>query len=338
MLTYKVAGYIPKALQMVRVTAVAVIICLTAGLLTGCKQSMADMFSAIKGKGKIYGDNYTVRSGDNLTMISSRSGVARSYLIKINKLKAPYALTVGQKLRLKPMPDISRLSSNKEQQKKLSNLEKLPNKARREAVTTTQNSNPNASKNSTGAGVTSLTAGLDKSKLDKTIESSKRETGLSSRISSNPSRGVSSTKHGVVTSNAYASKQPPATALPKASWVWPAKGQIISNFAAGRVKKNGLDIGGTKGSDVCAAGSGSVVYSGNGLRGYGNLIIIKHNNNFLSAYAHNNENIVKEGEIVSIGQKIAKMGDTGAERVKLHFEIRHNGKPLDPLTLLPSKK
>lgn len=117
-------------------------------------------------------------------------------------------------------------------------------------------------------------------------------------------------------------------------WIWPAKGELVYRFGdSGKLK--GLGIGGKSGQPVLAAAPGKVVYSGNGLRGYGRLVIIKHNDMFLSVYAHNSRILVKEGEMVKRGQRIAEMGDTDASRVALHFEIRRFGKPVDPATQLP---
>lgn len=116
-------------------------------------------------------------------------------------------------------------------------------------------------------------------------------------------------------------------------WAWPTDGKVIRGFRSG--DRKGVDFGGREGQPIIAAASGDVVYSGSGLRGYGQLIIIKHNKNFLSAYAHNKKLHVKEGDKVVRGQRIADMGRTGAERVKLHFEIRKNGKPVDPFGYLP---
>jgi lipoprotein NlpD len=103
------------------------------------------------------------------------------------------------------------------------------------------------------------------------------------------------------------------------------------------VKNKGLDIGGRAGDSVLAAADGRVVYAGAGLRGYGNLIILKHNNTYLTAYAHNQALLVKEDQSVQKGQKIAEMGNSDADRVKLHFEIRRQGKPVDPARYLPSR-
>ena len=117
-------------------------------------------------------------------------------------------------------------------------------------------------------------------------------------------------------------------------WAWPAKGKIVSGFSE-TANLKGIDIAGTAGEPVRASAPGRVVYAGNGLRGYGKLIIIKHNNTYLSAYAHNSEILVKEGQQVTRGQKIAEMGNTDADQVKLHFEIRRHGKPMDPTKFLP---
>ena len=133
---------------------------------------------------------------------------------------------------------------------------------------------------------------------------------------------------------------PTAPAAPSAaedamSFQWPARGNLISGFDES--KNKGLDIGGKVGDPVLAAADGRVVYAGAGLRGYGNLIILKHNNTFLTAYAHNQSLTVKEDQKVRKGQKIAEMGSSDADRVKLHFEIRRQGKPVDPAKFLPSR-
>lgn len=120
------------------------------------------------------------------------------------------------------------------------------------------------------------------------------------------------------------------------AWTWPTRGDIIERFNASSARK-GIDIAGPRGQAIVASAPGSVVYQGSGLRGYGQLIIIKHNEDFLSAYAHCQKITVKEGESVKRGQKIAEMGSTGTDRNKLHFEIRYRGKPVDPLKYLPGK-
>lgn len=141
--------------------------------------------------------------------------------------------------------------------------------------------------------------------------------------------------------DAAAEKKEPASQADdddRMEWVWPAAGKLIAGFNEAAVAGKGLDIGGRSGQPVLAAASGKVVYSGSGLRGYGKLVIIKHNKTYLSAYAHNQQILVKEGQSVTKGQKIAEMGDSDADQVKLHFEIRRFGKPVDPMKYLPSDK
>lgn len=120
-------------------------------------------------------------------------------------------------------------------------------------------------------------------------------------------------------------------------WRWPTEGRVVSTYSNSSPGRKGIDIAGKAGQTVIAAASGKVVYSGNSLPRYGNLLIIKHNDVYLSAYAHSDKLLVKEGEIVKGGQKIALMGRTGTQRDQLHFEIRRNGKPVDPIRFLPKR-
>ena len=140
-------------------------------------------------------------------------------------------------------------------------------------------------------------------------------------------------------------KKPPATKSSPAPvatrgplrWRWPAQGKLLSRYSSGNGLNKGIDIAGKKGESVVAAAPGSVVYAGSGLRGYGNLLIIKHNQTYLSAYAHNRRLLVGEGDRISTGQKVAELGSSGTDRNKLHFEIRRDGKPIDPLQYLPKR-
>ncbi|PHS68761.1 MAG: peptidase M23 [Methylophaga sp.] len=121
------------------------------------------------------------------------------------------------------------------------------------------------------------------------------------------------------------------------TWRWPTKGKIISTYSKNAAGRKGINISGRSGQNVLAAAGGKVVYSGDGLPRYGNLLIIKHNEVYLSAYAHNKKLLVKEGQFVKGGQKIATLGKTGTQREQLHFEIRRNGKPVDPMRFLPKR-
>lgn len=135
-----------------------------------------------------------------------------------------------------------------------------------------------------------------------------------------------------------AASKPAEGAAPESDaidWMWPAEGKVIANFD--EAKNKGLDISGKLGQAVLAAGAGKVMYAGSGIRGYGNLVIIKHSSNLLSAYAHNKSILVKEGDSIAKGQKIAEMGNSDSDSVKLHFEIRQQGKPVDPSKFLPGR-
>lgn len=157
---------------------------------------------------------------------------------------------------------------------------------------------------------------------------------------------VASTHKSPVHSPQTSSSNSPRTTLPVPDdsrpasalrWQWPADGPVIKTFSADSTGKKGISIGGTPGQPVRASADGTVVYSGSGLIGYGQLIIVNHNKNYLSAYAHNQRILVREGDRVTAGQQIAELGSTGTDRPMLHFEIRLNGKPVDPLKYLPRR-
>jgi lipoprotein NlpD len=119
------------------------------------------------------------------------------------------------------------------------------------------------------------------------------------------------------------------------TWSWPSKGRLLAGFDED--KNKGLDIGGAEGDPILAAADGTVVYAASGLRGYGNLVILKHNTSFLTAYAHNRNLLVTENQKIKRGQKIAEMGSSEADKVKLHFEVRRDGKPVDPSRYMPPR-
>ena len=153
---------------------------------------------------------------------------------------------------------------------------------------------------------------------------------------------VPSVSGGKVITSAPSSTTTTVTTVPAAErtaggWTWPANGVLIGKFASNGSLNKGVDIAGDLGQPVFAASDGAVVYAGSGLRGYGELIIIKHNDTYVSAYGHNRRLLVREGQQVKVGQTIAEMGSTGTDRVKLHFEIRRQGKPVDPLQFLPRR-
>jgi len=242
---------------------------------------------------------YTVRPGDTIMRIGLDTGQSWRDVVRWNNLENPNLIEVGQVLRVIP-PSASSFAG---------------------AVSVPSNP-PAASLDSAGV----VTRPVTQSTLT-------------------PGTGT-----GAPSSTASAAKPVPATTPPTATaptavassgrdedvgWIWPSPGVLLAGFD--EAKNKGLDIGGKAGDSVMAAADGRVVYAGAGLRGYGNLIILKHNNTYLTAYAHNQTLLVKEDQSVQKGQKIAEMGNSDADRVKLHFEIRRQGKPVDPSRYLPAR-
>ncbi|MDF2181788.1 peptidoglycan DD-metalloendopeptidase family protein [Neptuniibacter sp. CAU 1671] len=171
-----------------------------------------------------------------------------------------------------------------------------------------------------------------------------RDASIAQQTTATPSRTQTKRSEKKTTAQSTV-KQPSATqknSSPSAAsgpikWQWPASGEVIQNFTtSGKINK-GINLAGKEGDPVHAAAAGRVVYAGNGLLGYGNLVIIDHNQQYLSAYAHNSKVMVKENDHVRAGQKIAEFGRTGTDRVMLHFEIRRDGQPLNPLNFLPKR-
>lgn len=166
-----------------------------------------------------------------------------------------------------------------------------------------------------------------------------RPVATPSAATTSPSPPASAAKPAasatVAVAPATAPAAPAAAGEEEMAFIWPAGGSLLAGFD--ELKNKGVDIAGKVGEPILAAADGRVVYSGAGLRGYGNLIILKHNNTYLTAYAHNQTLLVKEDQSVRKGQKIAEMGNSDADRVKLHFEIRRQGKPVDPAKYLPNR-
>ncbi|MFV0681241.1 peptidoglycan DD-metalloendopeptidase family protein [Ottowia sp.] len=162
-----------------------------------------------------------------------------------------------------------------------------------------------------------------------------KSNGATSAATSSSSSSTPVATQTTSSTSSTSSSTPPSAGADDVDFIWPASGSVLTGFD--EVKNKGLAIGGKAGDSVLAAADGRVVYAGAGLRGYGNLVILKHNNTFLTAYAHNQTLLVKEDQSVKKGQKIAEMGSTDADRVKLHFEIRRSGKPVDPARYLPSR-
>ncbi|MDY0013477.1 MAG: peptidoglycan DD-metalloendopeptidase family protein [Rhodocyclaceae bacterium] len=247
---------------------------------------------------------HVVRPGETLNAIGRQYGVATKDLVAWNGLVDPNQITVGQELKLAPGDGV----------------------VVKPVI---------ASEGGEGRAVAPAIpsqAVKDGPKGGKILYSEQA-------LAQARSEGQASTKVEATgaASPAVAPPVNPAPTTPDAEgdWLWPANGKVISGFADGAGK--GVDIAGKLGDPVLATAAGKVVYAGSGLRGYGKLVIIKHDDSFLSAYAHNRLLLVNEGQSVAKGQKIAEMGSTDTDRPKLHFEIRRQGKPVDPLKYLPNR-
>ncbi len=247
---------------------------------------------------------YVVQKGDTMYGIAFNYGFDYHELAELNGIKDPSVISIGQKIRLFP----GRASSDSPQTIVVKPIENLVKEQ------------------------------------PKLVKYSYSEKALAM------AEGIQDVPGPVVTTISNAESKPavvkpavkpePATVSvgdADLTWGLPAQGKVITQFSEAANRK-GIDIAGKLGQPVMASAPGKVVYSGSGLRGYGKLIIIKHNSTYLTAYAHNDKILVKEGDSITRGQKIAEMGSTDADRVKLHFELRRLGKPVDPAKYLPLEK
>jgi lipoprotein NlpD len=254
-------------------------------------------------------DTYTVKSGDTLYSIARAHGMDYRDLLALNvsEIQNPDQISVGRVLKVGPRPDLS-----------TSGVVTAP--VTSDVVVVRPIGDASAvGRPSGGEGNT---------------ESLKREPKAGKEPYSEQALATAQSG-GQPAASVAAKPAAPASAGSKGPWIWPANGKIAATFSESGSK--GIDIVGKAGDPVIAAGDGRVVYSGTGLRGYGKLVIIKHNDTFLSAYAHNQNILVKEGQSVTQGQRIAEMGNTDADQVKLHFEVRRQGRPVDPLQYLPRR-
>lgn len=286
------------------------------------------------------GATYLVKPKDTLHSIARETGVNDVTLVRLNKIEPPYTIYAGQRLLLKERAAIGQ-----------SNTSVIGSVlAKNNANVTGSNFNDNSTSSDITcskapvAKITSVPGGGKAENNNFTADDHFQQMPSSGTSATDNSQAINSQRTNLQHYTPSTSNPPkPSAALLAAQrgnlhWNWPVRGPILGRFATGSAKKkNGVDIGGREGLAIKAAAPGKVVYSGSGLRGYGNLIIIKHANNFLSAYAHNRKNIVPEGTEVKTGQTIAEMGNTGVNKTMLHFEIRHNGTPVDPEKLLPRK-
>lgn len=260
-------------------------------------------------------DTYTVKKGDTLYSIGLEFGYDYKEIAQNNNISAPYNIRVGQQLKIK----INNTSATKAAE--TNNNDDVVIKPLNNDSQITQSQNSNISP----VDIPSLNS-------PKAV----REP-YSEQATNNNSIPTKPADTKAPEAKAAESKPSDSVVVSEDSidWGLPTKGKIKTAFNEGASAK-GIDIEGTMGQDINAAGNGKVIYNGSDLRGYGNLVIVKHNKDYLSVYAHNSKIIVKEGQAVVKGQKIAEMGNSGTDAVKLHFEIRYQGKSIDPTKFLTS--
>ncbi|WP_230621916.1 murein hydrolase activator NlpD [Aggregatibacter sp. Marseille-P9115] len=266
-------------------------------------------------KGFYKGNTYTVRKGDTMFLIAYISGLDVKELAALNNMKEPYNLSVGQTLKV---------SNGRSQSVAQPAVAPQPQTPVQQPVSSEPTVTYTPGANGTQYG------------SDGTITGPVKATagGLPPVNTTPVNQPVQIQNQPVVSQPIPQDNAPLASTI---AWRWPTSGNVVQGFSSSDGGNKGIDIGGSRGQAVNAAADGRVVYAGNALRGYGNLIIIKHNDDFLSAYAHNDSILVKDQQEVKAGQQIAKMGNTGTNDVKLHFEIRYKGKSVDPTRYLPRR-
>lgn len=265
-------------------------------------------------------DGYTVKKGDTLYSIALDHGQDYRDLINWNNIENPNRILVGQVLRVRPPGAATSAGPVVVKPITSSTVEQKPLGA------TTGESLKREPKAGKEPYSEQALARAQQKPVEPVIVVAKPATKAEPK-----NEGKSEAKAEAAGDD----KTAEGSSTEEVSWSWPASGKLIGTFSESGNK--GVDIAGRAGEAILAASSGKVVYSGSGLRGYGKLVIVKHNNNFLTAYAHNQNILVKEGQMVNKGQKIAEMGNTDADQVKLHFEVRRQGKPVDPLKFLPQR-
>jgi lipoprotein NlpD len=263
-------------------------------------------------------DTYIVKPGDTLYSLSLDCGFYYKEVAQANDIKEPYAIKVGDKIKFDQVKTNNPVATSNEI-KKNEEVVTTPLKNTEEAITNIETSSQSQTKPSTGSIVHLDSPKAYREKYTDEAYNHKTVTPQAQVANNNPP--------------AAAKEAAPNVLEDKVDWQWPAKGKLENLFNEAQGQK-GIDILGSLGQEIKAAGPGKVIYSGEDLKGYGKLIIIKHNNAYLSVYAHNKELLVKEGQVITKGQKIATMGDSGTDKVKLHFEIRKQGQSVDPTTFL----
>ncbi|WP_375322819.1 peptidoglycan DD-metalloendopeptidase family protein [Aliivibrio logei] len=285
-------------------------------------------------RGSYRGSYYQVEKGDTLYFISYVTNKDVKELIAHNELKAPYVIHPGQKLKLwgpkyvaPAYGDDGYLVSN-------NSTSKTTNTAA-VAVVPVANNKPVTKATPTVSSSTKSSSVQKQSTKKVENTKSKEYVKTNKPVTTAKSKPVAKAKPAVKPKPVSKPKSVEKKSEKVGSWLWPTKGRIIAKFSTGDQGNKGIDIAGQRGQDIISTAKGTVVYAGNALRGYGNLIIIKHNDDYLSAYAHNESLFVKEGQNITAGQKIASMGSSSTSSVRLHFEIRFRGKSVNPQRYLP---
>lgn len=284
--------------------------------------------SAIKNASDWRPDTHTVKKGDTLFSIGLEYGYDYKDIARANNIEPPYVIKIGQTLRLDTLKDTNDSKAT---------LSSQPSQTNSDGVATYAldgNNNVQATNTASPSSTPAATVNIHEPKA--TREPFSEET-FKKPIADVKSAPTSVAKPSIDNAEIKADAKAVAQSASEAgalNWSWPTKGKVIANFNDAGNK--GIDIAGSKGQPINAAAAGKVIYSGSDLRGYGKLVIIKHNSTYLSVYANNSNILVKEGQQVSAGQKIAEMGDTDSNTVKLHFEIRQQGKSVDPSKFLAS--
>ena len=285
-----------------RPLATALLSILLLAVLGGCNKTLApveDRSTARVSQHSLPDGYYSVRRGDSLHSIAFHYGLDWRDIARWNGIASPYVIYPEQELRLSPP-------------------------ASRPAVQT-RAARPQPS--------------ISERALERPAEPPRSETRDAPAVATKtiPSSSPSPGAEKPATAQSPPARSKTAATADPSSWLWPVKGQILSTFRADDPARNGIEIAGKEGQAIAASAAGEVVYSGSGLIGYGELIIIKHSDRMLSAYAHNRKRLVAEGQAVSAGEKIAEMGRDDRNRAMLHFEIRRDGNPQDPLKYLPKR-
>lgn len=274
-------------------------------------------------------DSHIVKKGDTLFTIGLEYGIDYKEIAAANNIAAPYPIKIGQKLDLTSFKAKIPVATNPNtSQPEDDSVVVTPMKAE-PPVTDAKSTDVKSTQDANKPIVSSVTPILSEPKATReaySLEALNRTT-IKPTDTSTVANKPTDTK---------ASETKPSDANPPddeaITWAWPTLGKVMTGF--NETSNKGIDIAGTTGQAINAASAGKVIYSGSDLRGYGKLVIVKHNKTYLSVYAHNSKIAVKEGQVVSAGQKIAEMGNTDSNTVKLHFEIRRLGKSVDPAKYL----